>query len=162
MLKAKALQAQIATAQSDDMNGYEDVVSKAAKAANISLDAKDKKAIEAAVSWKNPEAQAVIKKLHKAKADPVYGLFEGVGEHAGKTIEYKADSDLRDFENVALDPGRSVNEVNEAYFKKKYNRMYPMHGSMPARRTIKTSKSASWVMKFRSIAISTNINHRAI
>jgi type I restriction enzyme M protein len=118
MLKAKALQAQIATAQSDDMNGYEDVVSKAAKAANISLDAKDKKAIEAAVSWKNPEAQAVIKKLHKAKADPVYGLFEGVGEHAGKTIEYKADSDLRDFENVALDPGRSVNEVNEAYFKK--------------------------------------------
>jgi type I restriction enzyme M protein len=32
MLKAKALQAQIATAQSDDMNGYEDVVSKAAKA----------------------------------------------------------------------------------------------------------------------------------
>lgn len=118
MLKAKALQAQIGTAQSDDMNGYEDVVSKAAKAANISLDAKDKKAIEAAVSWKNPEAQAVIKKLHKAKADPVYGLFEGVGEHAGKTIEYKADSDLRDFENVALDPGRSVNEVNEAYFKK--------------------------------------------
>lgn len=118
MLKAKALQAQIGTAQSDDMNGYEDVVSKAAKAANISFDAKDKKAIEAAVSWKNPEAQAVIKKLHKAKADPVYGLFEGVGEHAGKTIEYKADSDLRDFENVALDPGRSVNEVNEAYFKK--------------------------------------------
>ncbi len=118
MLKAKALQAQIGTTQSDDMNGYEDVVSKAAKAASISLDAKDKKAIEAAVSWKNPEAQAVIKKLHKAKADPVYGLFEGVGEHAGKTIEYKADSDLRDFENVALDPGRSVNEVNEAYFKK--------------------------------------------
>lgn len=118
MLKAKALQAQIGTAQSDDMNGYEDVVSKAAKAANISLDAKDKKAIEAAVSWKNPEAQAVIKKVHKTKADPVYGLFEGVGEHAGKTIEYKADSDLRDFENVALDPGRSVNEVNEAYFKK--------------------------------------------
>ena len=118
MLKAKALQVQIGTAQCDDMNGYEDAVAKAAKLAAISLDAKDKKAIESAVSWKNPEAQAVIKKLHKAKADPVYGLFEGVGEHAGKTIEYKADSDLRDFENVALDPGRSVNEVNEAYFKK--------------------------------------------
>lgn len=118
MLKAKALQTQIGTAQCDDMNGYEDAIAKAAKLAAISLDAKDKKAIEAAVSWKNPEAQAVIKKLHKAKADPVYGLFEGVGEHTGKTIEYKADSDLRDFENVALDPGRSVNEVNEAYFKK--------------------------------------------
>ena len=118
MLKAKALQAQIGTAQCDDMNGYEDAVAKAAKLAAISLDAKDKKAIESAVSWKNPEAQAVIKKIHKTKADPIYGLFEGVGEHAGKTIEYKADGDLRDFENVALDPSRSVNEVNEAYFKK--------------------------------------------
>lgn len=118
MLKAKALQTQIGTAQCDDMNGYEDAVAKAAKLAAISLDAKDKKAIESAVSWKNPEAQAVIKKIHKTKADPIYGLFEGVGEHAGKTIEYKADGDLRDFENVALDPSRSVNEVNEAYFKK--------------------------------------------
>jgi type I restriction enzyme M protein len=118
MLKAKALRTQIGSAQCDDMNGYEDAVSKAAKAANISLDAKDKKAIEAAVSWKNPEAVAVIKKIHKTKPDPIYGLFAGEGEHAGKTIEYKADSDLRDFENVALDPSRSVNEVNEAYFQK--------------------------------------------
>ena len=118
MLKTKALQAQIGTAQCDDMNGYEDAVAKAAKLAAISLDAKDKKAIESAVSWKNPEAQAVIKKVHKTKADSIYGLFEGVGEHAGKTIEYKVDGDLRDFENVALDPTRSVNEVNETYFKK--------------------------------------------
>lgn len=118
MVKAKALQAQIGTAQCDDMNAYEDAVAKAAKLAAISLDAKDKKAIESAVSWKNPEAQAVIKKIHKTKADPIYGLFEGVGEHAGKTIEYKADGDLRDFENVALDPSRSVNKLNEAYFKK--------------------------------------------
>jgi type I restriction enzyme M protein len=118
MLKAKALEAQIGTAQFDDMNGYEDAVAKAAKLAAISLDAKDKKAIESAVSWKNPEAKAVIKKIHKTKVDPIYGLFEGVGEHAGKTIEYKADGDLRDFENVALDPSSSVNELNEAYFKK--------------------------------------------
>jgi len=41
-----------------------------------------------------------------------------VGEHAGKTIEYKADGDLRDFENVALEPSCSVNELNETYFKK--------------------------------------------
>jgi type I restriction enzyme M protein len=113
MLKAKALQAQIGSAQFDDMNGYEDAVAKAAKAASVSLDAKDKKAIESAVSWKNPEAKAVIKKIHKAKSDPVYGLFEV----DGKTIEYKADGDLRDFENVALDPSRSVNELNETYFK---------------------------------------------
>nr|WP_315484132.1 class I SAM-dependent DNA methyltransferase [uncultured Undibacterium sp.] len=118
MLKTKALQAQIGTAQFDDMNGYEDAVAKAAKLAAISLDAKDKKAIESALSWKNPEAKAVIKKIYKTKAEPLYGLFEGVGEHAGKTIEYKADGDLRDFENVALDPSRSVSELNETYFKK--------------------------------------------
>ncbi|MBC3809270.1 SAM-dependent DNA methyltransferase [Undibacterium seohonense] len=118
MLKAKALQAQIDSAQFDDMNGYEDAVAKAAKAANISLDVKDKKAIESAVSWKNPEAKAVIKKIHKAKPDPLYGLFDGVGEYSGKTIEYKVDGDLRDFENVALEPSCSVNELNEAYFKK--------------------------------------------
>ncbi|BBB65662.1 restriction endonuclease subunit M [Undibacterium sp. YM2] len=93
MLKAQALQAQIGTAQFDDMNEYDDAIVKAAKLANISLDAKDKKVIEAAVSWKNPVALPVIKKIHKTKADAIYGLFNV----DGKTIEYKADGDLRDF-----------------------------------------------------------------
>ncbi len=31
-------------------------------------------------------------------------------------VEYKPDGDLRDFENVPLDPSKSVNEINEAYF----------------------------------------------
>ncbi len=114
MRKALALQVQIGSAQFDDMNHYDDAIAGAAKAAGISLDAKDKKAIESAVSWKNPAAQPVIKKIHKTKADPIYGLFNV----DGKTIEYKADGDLRDFENVALNPSRSVNEVNEAYFNK--------------------------------------------
>jgi predicted GIY-YIG superfamily endonuclease len=33
-------------------------------------------------------------------------------------IEYKPDGDLRDNENVALDPSQSVNALNEAYFQK--------------------------------------------
>ena len=66
------------------------------------------------MSWKNPDAEKVIKKIHKAKADPTYGLFAV----KGKVIEYKADGDLRDFENVALDPSKSVNAINEAYFAK--------------------------------------------
>ena len=36
----------------------------------------------------------------------------------GKVVEYKHDGDLRDNENVALDPSQSVNAVNEAYFIK--------------------------------------------
>ena len=118
MLKAHQLQAAIGSAQFDDMNGFDDAIVNAAKQQGITLDARDKKAIEAAVSWKNPDAEKVIKKIHKAKADPVYGLFAGAGAHAGKVLEYKADGDLRDFENVPLDPGSTVNEINEAYFKK--------------------------------------------
>jgi type I restriction enzyme M protein len=41
-------------------------------------------------------------------------LFEVNGE----IIEYQADSELRDNENVALNPALSVNDINEAYFKK--------------------------------------------
>jgi len=37
---------------------------------------------------------------------------------AGQIIEYQADSELRDYENVSLDPSRAVNAVNEAYFIK--------------------------------------------
>ena len=109
--KAKQLQQAIGTEQFDDMNGYDDVI----KATGIKLDAKEKKQITAAVSWKNPDAEKVIKKVHKkARANPVYGLFKV----AGRVVEYKADGDLRDHENVALDPGKPVNELNEAYFAK--------------------------------------------
>jgi type I restriction enzyme M protein len=110
LLKARQLQQAIGTAQHDDMNGYDDVI----KATGINLDAKEKKQITDAVSWKNPTAEKVIKKIHKGKAKPVYGLFEV----DGKVLEYKADGDLRDNENVALDPSRPVNEINEAYFAK--------------------------------------------
>jgi len=75
---------------------------------------KRKKQITDAISWKNPQAEKVVKKVHKGKANPVYGLFEA----DGKVLEYKADGDLRDNENVALDPSRSVNEINEEYFAK--------------------------------------------
>jgi len=109
MLKAKQLQQAIGTAQHDDMNTYDAVL----KATAIALDANEKKQITNAVSWKNPNAEKVIKKIHKSKANPIYGLFDA----GRKTIEYQADGDLRDFENVALDPTQSVNALNEAYFK---------------------------------------------
>ncbi len=119
LLKARALQQVIGTEQCDDMNTYDDVIKNACKQQSISLDAKEKKQITAAVSWKNPDAEKVIKKLHKDKtANPTYGLFSGEGNQQGQTIEYKPDGDLRDHENVALDPSQSVNAVNEAYFKK--------------------------------------------
>lgn len=123
MLKAKQLQQTapkgMGTAQCDDMNGYEAALKVACKAQNISLDTKEKKQITTAVSWKNPKAEKVIKKIHKnTEANPFYGLFAGEGKNHGQTLEYKPDGDLRDNENVALDPSQSVNDLNEAYFKK--------------------------------------------
>jgi hypothetical protein len=56
----------------------------------------------------------VIKKVHKKKADPLYGLFE----ENKKVVEYQTDSDLRDNENIPLDPTRPVKDVIEEYFKK--------------------------------------------
>jgi len=121
--KAKQLQAAAPTGmgcmQCDDINSYEAALKTACKAQGITLEAKEKKQITAAVSWKNPAAQKVVKKVHKGvTAKPIYGLFAGEGSQQGNTVEYKPDGDLRDNENVALDPGQSVNLINEAYFKK--------------------------------------------
>lgn len=112
--KARKLQASIGTDQFDDMNGYDQTLNRACKSQGLSLDSNEKKQILAAVSWKNPDAEKVIKKVHKVKPNPMYGLFEV----NGKVVEFKSDGDLRDFENVALDPSQTVNELNEAYFRK--------------------------------------------
>jgi type I restriction enzyme M protein len=117
-LLGKSLQSIIGTEQCDDMNGYDAVLNKACKTLDIKLDAKDKKAITDAVSWKNPAAEKVIKKIHKAKANPLYGLFEVERDGKKQTVEYKPDGDLRDNENVSLDPTQTVNALNEAYFIK--------------------------------------------
>ena len=114
LAKATALQNVIGVAQYDDMNGFDDALKVACKKADIVLDAKEKKQIKDAVSWRNPLAEKVIKKIHKTPAKPLYGLFEV----NGAVIEYQADSELRDNENVALDPTQTVNDINEAYFIK--------------------------------------------
>ena len=112
--KAEQLQNVIGLAQFDDMNGFEEALKIACKKAAVTLDTKAKKQLKDAVSWRNPAAEKVIKKTHKGKANPLYGLFE-VGS---EIIEYQTDSELRDNENVALDPTQTVNDINEAYFKK--------------------------------------------
>ncbi|MBN28045.1 MAG: restriction endonuclease subunit M [Alteromonadaceae bacterium] len=122
MLKAKQLQSSIGTEQCDDMNDYDGIVKAAIKKLGIKLEAKELKQITAAVSWKNPDAEKVIKKVHKSlsksQANPFYGLFAGEGNYQGQVLEYKTDGDLRDNENVALDPSQTVNGLNETYFLK--------------------------------------------
>ncbi|PTQ82895.1 type I restriction-modification system subunit M [Nitrosomonas ureae] len=119
LLKAKQLHAAIGTQQYDDMNGFDETLKVACKQQGIALEAKVKKQITDAVSWKNPAAERVIRKIHTTKANPIYGLFEVIGSDGKKrVVEYQADGELRDFENVSLDPSQSVNAINEAYFLK--------------------------------------------
>ena len=116
---ATRLQAVIGTDRHDDYNTFLDTFKQAAGDADVELDAKQKKAILAAVSWTNPEAEPVINKVLKnAQADPTYGSFE----YRGNIVEFKPDSDLRDNEDVPLTAetarGANVDAVNEAYFEK--------------------------------------------
>jgi type I restriction enzyme M protein len=83
---AKKLQNKIGTKQFDDFNEFKKLVAKTIKDLKLKLDAKALKLILNAVSWKNEDAERVIKKTEK----------DG-------TIIYEHDSDLRDTENVPLD-----------------------------------------------------------
>ena len=116
MNKAKALQAAIGARQFDDFNEFEKVFKQALKDAEVSLDTKEKKQLMDAITWKNPEAEPVIKKALKV-ANPLYGAFSYT-DPASKTkiFEFQTDSDLRDYENVPLNPEVTTTELIESYF----------------------------------------------
>ncbi|NAR48579.1 type I restriction-modification system subunit M [Acinetobacter haemolyticus] len=114
MRKAKALQAKIGTAQHDDFNAFDELLKQALKDTSIKLEAKEKKQFLDAVTWKNPEAEPVINKDIKAKENPLYGQFN----YKGKVVEFVQDGDLRDAENIALNPNVSTTDLIESYFKR--------------------------------------------
>ena len=122
MDKAKALQTAIGENQFDDFNEFEKVFKQALKEADvnldISLDAKEKKQLMDAITWKNPEAEPVIKKAVKV-ANPLYGAFSykaANSDKPAKIVEFQTDSDLRDYENVPLNPEVTTTELIESYF----------------------------------------------
>ena len=83
---AEKLLATIGEEQHDDFNEFKTLVAKAIKKEKMNLDAKATKRILDAITWKNEDAERVIKKTEK----------DG-------TITYEVDSDLRDTEKVPLD-----------------------------------------------------------
>lgn len=112
--KAQALHAEIGDSQHDNFNEFDKTLTQAQKAASIKLDAKERKQLLDAISWKNPDAEPIVKKVLKDKANPQYGKFS----YKDKVVEFETDGDLRDNENVPFNPSLSVNEINEAYFQK--------------------------------------------
>ncbi len=112
--KAEALQAKIGTAQHDDFNAFDELLKQTLKDTSIKLEAKEKKQFLDAVTWKNHEAEPVINKVVKAKENPLYGQFS----YQGKVVEFVQDGDLRDAENIALDPSQNTTNLIESYFKR--------------------------------------------
>ncbi|WP_218397585.1 type I restriction-modification system subunit M [Alteromonas lipotrueae] len=107
--------------RSDDFNQFEIDYSKALKALNIKFDAKEKKQFLDAVTNKNPDAESVVDKALKGKEDPLYGAYEyegPVSKWKGKVVSFKQDGDLRDNENVPLDPSIATSDLIETYFLK--------------------------------------------
>lgn len=112
--KAEALQAVLGTEQSDDFNTFSDAFKKAEKSANVALTTKARKQIMAAITWKNADAEPVVKKALKVPANPLYGACE----YLGKVVEFEQDGDLRDNENIPLDPSVTTTELIESYVQK--------------------------------------------
>ena len=118
MNKAKALQAVIGKDQFDDYNEFEKVFKQALKDTDVNLDAKEKKQLMDAITWKNPDAEPVIKKAAKVES-PLYGAFSykpNQSDKPAKIVEFQTDSDLRDYENVPLNPEVTTTELIESYF----------------------------------------------
>ncbi|MBN8104156.1 type I restriction-modification system subunit M [Vibrio vulnificus] len=124
---AKTLQATVGdnlggkAKQSDDFNQFELTLEGAFKATGIKFDAKQKKQFLDAVTWKNQDAERVVKKVLKEESQPLYGAFEYIGDVkglVGKVVEFQQDGDLRDNENVPLDPSVSTSTLIESYFKR--------------------------------------------
>ena len=120
-LMDKAQQIQIAlgthaggkTEVSHDFNQFQLTLKGAIKTAGVKLDTKENKQFIDVITTKNPDAEPVVKKVLKEIAQPLYGAFE----YKEKVVEFEQDGDLRDNENVPLNPAVATNDLIENYFK---------------------------------------------
>jgi len=100
---AMKLREEMGDAVYEDHNIFRSRVDAVLKHADIKLAAADLKQIVKAVSWRVETAPPVIAKVHKpgkTKADPLRGLYEATVDGKPAIVEYEADSDLRDTEQV--------------------------------------------------------------
>ncbi|MFG3083501.1 type I restriction-modification system subunit M [Streptomyces parvulus] len=107
----------------DDYNEFDRQAGEAMGRLGFKLSAANRKALLRGVSWRDETAEPVILKRHKidTEACPLYGLYEleepmraKSGKRQPRVVEYEADSELRDTEQVPLlEPGGI-----EAFFRR--------------------------------------------
>ena len=89
----------------EDHNVFRSRVHAALTKLKVKLSASELKALLGAVSWRDDSAPPVVGKIHKpgkAKPDPLHGLYEVELEGKKAVVEYEADGELRDFEQIPL------------------------------------------------------------
>ena len=99
---------------SDDFNQFEQALKSALSIADVKLDSKEKKQFTEAVTRKNPAAEPVVKRVLKESEQPLYGAFR----YKDKVVEFEQDGDLRDNENVPLNPSVVTSQLIESYFER--------------------------------------------
>ncbi len=104
--KAQQIQQVMGENQYDDFNAFEPLLKAVCKKSGIKLEAWERKQLLDAITWRNPAAEKVIKKLYEEIAiSALYGVYDYHDYHdkgSYNFVEYEADSDLRDYENVPL------------------------------------------------------------
>jgi len=102
---AQRLAKELGEKQFDDHNEFIEKVDAALKTWGKKLSAGDRKTLLRGVSWTDVEAPKVVKKIskpEKVKADALGGLFEETIDGKTMTVEFEADPDLSDFEQIPL------------------------------------------------------------
>ncbi len=100
----------------NDFNAFQEDFSKTVKELGIKLSSSQQKQILTAISWRDEEAEKVVKKLHNLNAKKIeqlcdklkttkenladYGYFPT--KKVNEFVEYETDSELRDSENIPL------------------------------------------------------------
>lgn len=136
MQTAQQIAAKVGSDEHLDFNLFETMVDEACSALTLKLSTSERKQVLNAVSWRDPRAAKVIKKLHKLTGTKLKDLAkelqttaERLGDYgywphasksskAGEFIEYEPDSELRDTENVPLAKSKTptASSVIHEYF----------------------------------------------
>lgn len=122
---------EVGSAEFLDFNIFEETVDTALRALGLELAPPARKQILSAASRRDERAERVVRKVHKLSGAKLKKLTAALGTTDGRLadygywpngrgeyVEYEADSELRDTENVPLwpDVGRPASEVIHDYF----------------------------------------------
>lgn len=114
VLAGEALMVAVGEDEFDDYKRFEAEVLAAAKANRLGLSTAEAKLIARAMSWRDPQAQPIVRAASKDTADPRGGLFAAIVKGKPAVVAYEPDKQLADSEIVVFDEPGGI----EAFFER--------------------------------------------